>query len=196
MSLRSGAPREGLRHAHRRRRPDPYVRQRRARPRRLPRRGLVRADADRGARDAGPGRRRDREDRRAADARRRRRRALGPGRARRPRCHRAQRRAGAARGARQAAHGAAPAPRGLAAPPNAVDHGRPAGVAAAAPGRREAAVRELGARRRAVRRRGVARRAARDACRWSRGTARTVRSCRSSFRRSASTCGSSSPTTT
>ncbi len=54
---------------------------------------------------------------------------------------------------------------GPAAPAHAADLRRPADLAAAAPGRRQAAVRKLGARSRALRRRGVARRPARAACR-------------------------------
>ena len=91
----------------------------------LPRGRLVPDDTVRSARDALSWRRRDRQDRRPADARRRGRRYLG---ARCARCaggHRAQRCACAARGARQAAHGAPAPPRRFATPAHAVDHGRP-----------------------------------------------------------------------
>ena len=86
----------------------------------------------RGARDAEPGRLRDRQDRRAADARRRRRRALGSRCPRGARRHRAQRRPGPARGPRQASHRPAAASGRPAASAHAADHRRPADVAAAA----------------------------------------------------------------
>ena len=116
----------------RRHRPDSYVRQRGPRAGRVPWRGLVAADPRRGARDAEPGRLRDRPDRRAADARRRRRRALGARCARGARGDGAQRRSGPARSPRQASHRPAAAAGGPAAPAHEADHRRAAGVAAAA----------------------------------------------------------------